>query len=80
MNTNQTVKKSRMNMFKNAFAIGGGIITAQAVFIVLGLAFLMLGIRVHQTHQMLGIFLMILGVAFAGGLGFAQLLENVTNL
>jgi hypothetical protein len=74
-----------MGLFANAFKIGAGIMTAQILFIAIGLIFLVIGMnmlskaRANGTSLTPAYVVMGLGVVLGLGLGAGMFLENIGN-
>jgi hypothetical protein len=74
-----------MGLFANAFKIGAGIMTAQILFLAIGLFFLVIGMNMLSKARKEGKSLtpayvvMGLGVVLGLGLGAGMFLENVGN-
>ena len=72
------------------FGVGLGIMAAQIVFILLGVAFFLPGFIMYtkekkngnkaSSAQITGIVLMAIGVIIMGGLGFGLLIDNVGDM
>ena len=77
--------KLKMGLFANAFKIGAGIMTAQILFIAIGLIFLVIGMNMLSNARKEGKSLtsayvvMGVGVVLGLGLGAGMFLENVGN-
>ena len=71
------------NYAKAGFGLGIGVISAQMIFLLVGIVFFILGsielkkARAGGGSRVFPYMLMVLGVVFAGGLGFGLLMENV---
>jgi hypothetical protein len=74
-----------MGLFANAFKIGAGIMTAQILFLAIGLFFLIIGMNMLSNARKEGKSLtpayvvMGLGVVLGLGIGAGMFLENVGN-
>jgi hypothetical protein len=74
-----------MGLFANAFKIGAGIMTAQILFLAIGLIFLVIGMNMLSKAREQGKSLtpayvvMGLGVVLGLGIGAGMFLENVGN-
>jgi hypothetical protein len=74
-----------MGLFANAFKIGAGIMTAQILFLAIGLFFLVIGMNMLSKARKEGKSLtpayvvMGLGVVLGLGIGAGMFLENVGN-
>ena len=74
-----------MGLFANAFKIGAGIMTAQILFLAIGLFFLIIGMNMLSKARKEGKSLtpayvvMGLGVVLGLGIGAGMFLENVGN-
>jgi hypothetical protein len=74
-----------MGLFANAFKIGAGIMTAQILFLAIGLFFLIIGMNMLSKARKEGKSLtpayvvMGMGVVLGLGLGAGMFLENVGN-
>jgi hypothetical protein len=74
-----------MGLFANAFKIGAGIMTAQILFLAIGLIFLVIGMNMLSKARASGKSLapayvvMGLGVVLGLGLGAGMFLEQVGN-
>ena len=74
-----------MGLFANAFKIGAGIMTAQILFLAIGLFFLIIGMNMLSKARKEGKSLtpayvvMGMGVVLGLGIGAGMFLENVGN-
>jgi hypothetical protein len=74
-----------MGLFANAFKIGAGIMTAQILFLAIGLIFLIIGMNMLSKARKEGKSLtpayvvMGMGVVLGLGIGAGMFLENVGN-
>jgi hypothetical protein len=74
-----------MGLFANAFKIGAGIMTAQILFLAIGLFFLVIGMNMLSKARKEGKSLtpayvvMGMGVVLGLGIGAGMFLENVGN-
>ena len=74
-----------MGLFANAFKIGAGIMTAQILFLAIGLIFLVIGMNMLSKARKEGKSLtpayvvMGMGVVLGQGIGAGMFLENVGN-
>jgi hypothetical protein len=74
-----------MGLFANAFKIGAGIMTAQILFLAIGLIFLVIGMNMLSKARKEGKSLtpayvvMGMGVVLGLGIGAGMFLENVGN-
>jgi hypothetical protein len=72
-----------MGLFANAFKIGAGIMTAQILFLAIGLIFLVIGMNMLSNARKEGksltnaYIVMGVGVVLGLGLGAGMFLENV---
>jgi hypothetical protein len=75
---------------KMGFGIGAGVMFAQVLFILVGMAFFIPGFILFtkakkqgqkgSSDQIGGIVLMVLGVAIMGGLGFGLLMNDIGDM
>jgi len=78
------------NYMKMGFGIGAGVMFAQVLFILVGMAFFIPGFILFtkakkqgqkgSSDQIGGIVLMVLGVAIMGGLGFGLLMNDIGDM
>jgi len=74
-----------MGLFTNAFKIGAGVISAQVMFLAIGLLFLILGMymlnkaRKNRESTVPAYIVMGLGVVMGLGLGAGMFFENITE-
>jgi hypothetical protein len=74
-----------MGLFANAFKIGAGVMTAQILFLAIGLIFLVIGMNMLSNARKEGksltsaYLVMGVGVVLGLGLGAGMFLENVGN-
>lgn len=74
-----------MSLFTNAFKIGAGVISAQIMFLAIGLLFLILGMsmlkkaRKNSESTVPAYIVMGLGVVMGLGLGAGMFFENITE-
>lgn len=72
-----------MNYAKAGFGLGIGLTAAQMIFMLLGIIFFMLGLtelrkaKERNGSTVFPLALMVIGVVFAGGLGFGQLMDEL---
>jgi len=78
------------NLVRTGFGLGLGVMAAQIVFILVGMAFFIPGFIIYtkakkqgqkgSSEQISGIVLMAVGVVIMGGLGFGLLTSDISDM